>query len=83
MVTDIRALKYLPNGKINYKLDFDEDWRELPQRQKPVSEMVVWPQMYQEQRKIKLQKWQHLQQLKSVIPIDCHSFYDNLKYESN
>lgn len=82
MVTDIRALQYLPNGNIYYKLDFDDEWRELPQRQKPVSQMVEWPQMYKEKRKIKFQKWQHLQLLKSVIPTDCHSFYDSLKHDS-
>nr|XP_022900236.1 uncharacterized protein LOC111413475 [Onthophagus taurus]XP_022905178.1 uncharacterized protein LOC111417195 [Onthophagus taurus]XP_022907172.1 uncharacterized protein LOC111418744 [Onthophagus taurus] len=82
VVTDIRALQYLPNGNIYYKLDFDDEWRELPQRQKPVSQMVEWPQMYKEKRKIKFQKWQHLQLLKSVIPTDCHSFYDSLKHDS-
>lgn len=80
MVTDIRALRYLPDEKMYYKLNFDSDWKELPQRAKKVSEPVAWPAMYSEKRKIKKQKWQHLQALKSVIPIDCHSYYDNLAY---
>lgn len=79
-MTDVRAFRYHPDGKIYYKLNFDDDWNSLPQRSKKLTEEVVWPQMYSEERKIKKQKWQHLQLLKSVLPSDCHSYYDNIKY---
>ncbi|CAG9792708.1 unnamed protein product [Diatraea saccharalis] len=32
VVTDLRAMKYKPNGDILIKLNFDEDWMALPQR---------------------------------------------------
>lgn len=80
MVTDLRALRYLPTGEIQFKLDFDHDWSPLPQRSKTVTEKATWPRMYQEERKIKKEKYLHLQELKKVIPQEYHAFYDNLKY---
>lgn len=32
VVTDIRAIKYTPDGQITVKLDFDEEWQDLPRR---------------------------------------------------
>ncbi len=83
LVTDLRALQYLPDGVIQYKLDFDSDWEVLPQRPKKVVEgKRVWPPMYKEELKIDDRKWGHLQELKKILPIEYHSFYDNLKKKS-
>lgn len=78
-VTDIKALSYSPDGIIRYKLDFDDEWRELPIRPKSITVTdCSYPQLHKSTLKISYSKWKHLQELKSVIPEDCHTFYDNL-----
>jgi len=79
MVTDIRGLKYDPNGFIYYKLDLDLEWQELPRRPKPVNPKM-FPALYSDKLKITEKKWKDLQSLKSVLPADCHSFYDALPH---
>lgn len=81
-VVDIRVLKYNPNGTIEYKLNYNDEFQPLPQRPKKVGP-VIPPQLFTEKLPITKSKYEHLQQLKSVIPIDCHEFYDNLPYKSN
>lgn len=78
-VVHIRALKYQSDG-IYYKLAFDDDWKPLPRRLSThaVSEVKA---LHLQPRKIKLQKFNDLQQLKTVIPSDFHSFYNNLLHE--
>lgn len=78
-VIDLRVIKYDPNGIIYYKLDFTEDFQELPTRPKTVK-YEEFPRLYNERLKIKKTKWEHLQQLKKVLPHDCHLFYDNIPY---
>lgn len=82
-VNDIRALQYLPEGIIKYKTNFDDEYVKLPIRPKPVKSNVVFPQLYTERLPIKKSKFDHLQQLKPVIPKDCWDFYDNLPYKNN
>lgn len=79
-VTDIRNLRYTPNGTILYKLGFDDPWTELPQRRCRKEVCQDWPKLNSEKRKIKAQKYKHLQDLKPVIPADCHHFYDSLTH---
>lgn len=80
-VTHIRAIKY-NNGKIYTKTNFDEDFKTLPHRaRKPCSPLSTFPQMFNSPLKIQRRKWQDLQELKSVIPSDCHLFYDHLPYD--
>lgn len=83
-VTDIRALQYNPSGVIKYKLNFEEDYQDLPRR---IRRRVVMPEtlpprpkLYQSRIKISVTKWKHLQELKTVIPSDCHGYYDSLPY---
>ncbi|KAG5897419.1 hypothetical protein JTB14_032111 [Gonioctena quinquepunctata] len=40
-----------------------------------------FPQLRQVPIKIKYTNWQHLQQLKGVIPSDCGPYYDHLPHE--
>lgn len=82
-VTELRCLKYLPEGKIMYKCNFSEDYKELPQRLKALKKnpRYVPPRLYNNPIKIKTTKWQHLQQLKDVLPKECHHFYDNLLHQ--
>lgn len=78
-VTDVKALSYSPDSIIRYKLDFDDEWRELPIRPKSIAVTdCSYPQLHKSTLKLSYSKWKHLQELKSVIPEDCHTFYDNL-----
>lgn len=83
-VTDIRGIQYTPNGEINFKLRFPDEWKNLPQK---INENVValeWSdlhQLHQERRKIKTRKFEDLQYLKSTLPTKHHKFYDDLPYE--
>lgn len=82
-VTDIKSMKYTADGIIQVKLDFSEDFIDLPIRRKrpAVKSLITIPQLHSRKIPIKKQKWLHLQQLKQVIPADCHLFYDNLPHE--
>lgn len=80
-VTDIRALKYDGSDcSIKYKLHHSHDWSCLPIRPNRSASRVV-PKLYTGPRKIKASKFQHLQQLKVVMPREYHSFYDELTYD--
>lgn len=39
-----------------------------------------FPKLYKTQRKISLDKWNDLQSLKTIMPYDCHLFYDSLPH---
>ncbi|XP_022187517.2 uncharacterized protein LOC111046305 [Nilaparvata lugens] len=80
-VNDVCEYLYLPTGEIKYKLHFDEEFQVLPRR--PKSTLLgnfVYPDSYKTRIKIADSKWEHLQQLKAVIPKDVHSFYDLLPH---
>ena len=78
-VHDLRGLKYLPNGKIKFKLRLNNDvtWEVLPQRINTQAE-VKWVQMFPNPIPIKKRKFDDLQAMKHVIPKSCHYFYDAL-----
>ena len=83
-VTNVRALKY-EDGSIQYKLKFSDDWQDLPRprraRQSLAREVELSPpSLYQDHRPINDSKYEHLQQLKFVIPGDYHTFYDGLRH---
>lgn len=81
-VNDIKVIKYTPDGNIQVKLSWSSDFKDLPRRGKKtaVADLIAFPYLRQTPFKIKYQKWLHLQQLKCVIPGDCHTFYDNLPH---
>lgn len=80
-VTDIRALKYSPEGVIYYKTDFNDSYKLLSQRTKRIDfSSVKYKRLYSERLKIKKSKYDHLQQLKPLLPRDGWDFYDNLPY---
>ena len=60
MVTNLRCLWYKPDGKMFYKLDFDEDWKLLPRRQKKINFPITFNLLHQDRLKIKPNKYQHL-----------------------
>lgn len=83
VVHDIRALRYEPDGSIHFKLMLDDEWAPVPMKRKESTNLINAPvALYVEKPKISKQKYNHLQELKNVIPTDCWGFYDHLKFES-
>lgn len=59
-VIDFRAFRYLPEGKMQFKLNFADEWEGLPQiKDKNVSPMLFdnLPSLYKEKVKIKKRKF--------------------------
>ncbi|VDI01121.1 Hypothetical predicted protein [Mytilus galloprovincialis] len=82
VVTNIRVLKYTEDGSIQYKLDFSDQYQDLARRSKvglPSVDDTI-ERLYLSQVPIKKAKYQHLQELKAVIPRDFHPFYDSLPH---
>lgn len=82
-VVDIRALQYLPSGVVKFKLRHSDDWSILPQRRptKFIKSTMPLTALYNSPRKLKTEKFDQLQELKSALPVEYHSFYDSLLYE--
>lgn len=81
-VNKLRALAYDPSGIIYFKINIKDDYQILPQRIAKNFEVVDPPQMYSQRIKISKKKFQHLQDLKDLLPRDCHYFYDHIPYEN-
>ena len=79
LVTDIKALQYLPNVYLRYKLNFDDDWEELPRRVDKGKIKEIPKRLYTKEIPISASKFQHLQDLKSTINEKYH--YDDLPHE--
>lgn len=80
-VTEIRQLKYTPEGEIHYKLNHVSDWRILPRV--PRNEFPKkFPRLYKKGLPITKRKFQDLQDLLPVIPSPCHAFYKALSYKN-
>lgn len=77
-VTNIRGIKYMADGVIKIKLNFDEDWVNLPIRPKNITGTITYSQLNKNTIPISATKYNHLQSLKTVLPSDCHNFYDSL-----
>lgn len=80
-VHDIRAIRYKPNGIIETKLDFKMNYEELPRRPKKGIFGCEFPNLYSGKRIIPKSKWKDLQDLKFVIPDDCHPYYGTLPHQ--
>lgn len=80
VVTDIHCLKYDPAGVIQYKLQFDDEYKDIPRRPSKVCLDIEIKKLHTARLSIQASKFKHLQELKAVIPEDYHSFYDNLPH---
>ena len=80
-VHDLRALQYLADGQIRYKLDFESDWEDLPQRLSIPKEPFHWVRLFPAQLPITLRKFNDLQAMKPVLPRVAHQYYDNLPHQ--
>ncbi|XP_054270099.1 uncharacterized protein LOC128991320 [Macrosteles quadrilineatus] len=81
VVTDIHVLKYKPEGKIMYKMNYDDAYKDLPRRPQNVDPSSKPGALYKGRLSITEKKYKHLQELKAVIPREYHSFYENLPYK--
>lgn len=77
-VNDVVAYQYVPEGVINYKVTFQDEWKPLPARPKRVDVLLEHSALYKGPCPIEASKFGHLQELKKLIPVDYHSFYDSL-----
>ncbi|CAG9770205.1 unnamed protein product [Ceutorhynchus assimilis] len=83
VVTDIRGLRYSPDGSIMFKIRHPEEWKPLPCRlnkNKTVLSYDALPQLYDAPIPIKKEKFQHLMDLKLSLKKDYHAFYDSLSH---
>ena len=85
VVTDVRILKYLPEGTLQFKVHYSDNiFSDIPRarstRSRDPDATDTVPRLYESSIPIKKTKYQHLQQLKSVLPRDYHSFYDLLPH---
>lgn len=77
---DLRCLKYDADGKIFYKLHFDDEFKLLPQTMK--SQIIEEPKrLHNDRLRITSKKWKHLQELKSVLSKESYDFYDSIPHE--
>lgn len=83
VVTNLCALQYTPDLQIKYKLDFSSEWKILERRTRRQNSSGQIDFLYKKQIPIKKSKYDHLQQLKDVIPSDHHLFYDTLPFVSD
>ena len=79
-VTDIRALKYCTNGTIQFKLNYSDDWEDLPYRPKSGFQDSSITPLFRNRLPITAQKYADLQSLKHVLHKDYHAFYDTLPH---
>ncbi|KAF6213760.1 hypothetical protein GE061_011482 [Apolygus lucorum] len=83
-VTDLKALLHHPTGIIKFKLNYDDDWQDLPtthRNRKKVEAMSKFPKLYNQKLTIPKDKFNDLQDLKKFLPLDCQAFYDTLPHE--
>lgn len=85
VVTELRVIQYCPSDIILYKINYYDSFNELPRRPKKIDpeHILKFPKLHQSPQKISLDKWNDLQSLRSIMPYDCHSFYDALPHMDN
>lgn len=82
-VTDVRAFLYHPEGIIKFKFNFSDEWSELPQRKITTmlpTDFHELPNLHKTRITIKKRKYNDLQELKTILPADYHSFYDDIPF---
>lgn len=80
-VSNLREIHYFPNGRIKYKIHFDDVLQDLPQRSREIHQNKEASKLFQTRLKIKRKKFNDLQDIKTTLDKDIHSFYDDLPYE--
>ncbi|KAF4529738.1 hypothetical protein B566_EDAN017890, partial [Ephemera danica] len=81
-VTDLVAINHRPDGRIYYKVNHTDDWKQLRETPKPVPAIVSYPRLHKSVLPIDEIKYKHLQDIKKTIPRCYHEYYDNLPYKT-
>ena len=79
-VHDLRVLKYTEDRNVYFKTSYGDDFAQLPQRIKTPSDKFEFHKAHRDRLCIKKTKFQHLQQIKPVLPGLYHKFYDDLPH---
>ncbi|XP_031338517.1 uncharacterized protein LOC116167318 [Photinus pyralis] len=77
-VNQVHCFMYSPEGIINYKLQYKDEWQVLPTRSHLDQYEVT--QLYDTKQNIKQDKFNHLQHLKQVLDQQFWEYYDNLPH---
>ena len=81
VVYDLRAIHYTPDGRVQYRLSHTDELVDLPRRLRNAELNTHQPeQLHDGPIRIKKSKYDHLQALKGVMPVDYHPFYDSLHH---
>ena len=76
-MSDVCAYRYALNEfeapQILYKLDWKDDWHELPTRLN--TDRKLWVSLFTERLAITKRKFQDLQAIKTVMPESVHHFF--------
>lgn len=81
-VTDIRQIKYKPNGTLEYKLEHNVEFIPFPRRFR-VDPNTKFPQLYRNLLPVAKRKYDDLLDLLHVLPETCHDFYKNLPHKTS
>ena len=81
-VHDLRALRYLPSAKVEFKTSFSDEYAELPQRVRQPRDRWEISRLHAHRIPIKSSKFKHLQELKTVMYSVHHTFYDSLPHKA-
>ncbi|XP_075155531.1 uncharacterized protein LOC142228881 [Haematobia irritans] len=77
----LRALGYDNSGSLYYKTDICAEYEILPQRRATTYKSAQPSPLYSNKIELSKKKWDHLQDLKNLLPKDCHHFYEQLPYK--
>lgn len=80
-VNDVVAFQYTPERVINFKLAFGDEWEALPTRPRRAVDSNTLTKLYDGPCPIDKNKYEHLQELKMLIPEDYRDFYDKLPFK--
>lgn len=81
VVTDIRQLRYTSDGNIGYKTNHNDNGFTLLRKPRLANEdLIDVPCLFDMPLSLKKTKYDHLQQMKNVIPKDYHAFFDALPH---
>lgn len=79
-VFDLRCIEYRSDGTIWFKKQFTDEFQQLSKKIKMPRDCDTMPPLYDSRIAIPKSKYVHLQELKTVLPADVHSFYDQLPH---
>lgn len=80
VVTNLKVIKYEPNWSITVKLNFSDEFLELPRAVNIPRGDVHLVSLYDSTILLEERKFKDLQEMKVVLPRDVHPYYDSLPH---